>query len=164
MTQLVLECAEPDARLLIKGALERTKGIKKVSESDYRITGKTGLRLTSNGEKVEIDFNETEDPMKTVVDVRGEKAVEINVTAKPERYKRRFLENLNELRKKPTADALDELASDGDSQTEGLQSESTRESSSRQTTSTSVDTEGGIVILVLAGTLIFIMLMVLVFA
>lgn len=104
MTQLVLDYSEGDARILVKAAFERTRGIKQYHESSRQIVGKTGMGIGSYGESVFVDFSESENPNRTPVDVRAEKEVEMNITANAEKYRRRFLDELERLRGQSIAD------------------------------------------------------------
>jgi hypothetical protein len=102
MTELVLNHPIHKARDLIVRALERTDGISEVNESDFQVVGKTGISfprvLWSYGETIYVDLSESQDENKTPISVSGEKNVAINIGSNPDKFKRRFLEELDQIR------------------------------------------------------------------
>lgn len=107
MTEIILNETIDDARTTVIEAFDRTEGITKFQKSQHQVVGETGVSfpriLWSYGESVYVDLSETGQVNKTKLQVRGEKEVPINVGANPEKYKRRFLDELDTLRDKPTA-------------------------------------------------------------
>jgi hypothetical protein len=124
MTQLVLDCSEDDARILIKGAFERTKGIKQYHEEGRQIVGKTGLSLGSYGEKIYVDISESPKRNQTPIEITAEKEVEVNGTANAEKYKRRFIDEIGSLRKFPIEQVYQMLQRDMSSGTKEVTSRS----------------------------------------
>lgn len=114
MTQLVLSHSEEDARTIVKAAFEETSGIEKYYDSGREIIGKTGGGLSSHGEEVAVDISEDPDSGKTPIEVSASKEVEINATANPRKYKRRFISNLEDLREYDTDEVLDLLSEEMD--------------------------------------------------
>ena len=111
MTELTLNHAEDDAKLLIKAAFENTPRIKKYTEQGQSITGETGLGLMSYGANITVDISEhPTDPNKTPISVRGEKKVPINITNDHNKTKAQFIETLNDLREYPIEDVVDVLS------------------------------------------------------
>lgn len=99
MTSLVLEHDRDDAKTLVKAAFERTRGIKQYHDDGHRIVGKSGMGLGSYGEKVTVEIPERQSGEgETMVNVSAEKEVSVNVTANPDKYKSRFLSELDMFR------------------------------------------------------------------
>lgn len=102
MTRLILEYPLEDAKQLVREAFYRTHGISSVQEGQRQIVGKTGISfprvLWSWGEYVYADFSDTGNDGQVQVDIWAEKAVWMNITAKPQTFKRRFLSQLEALR------------------------------------------------------------------
>lgn len=108
MTTLVLECSREDAKTLVKSAFEITRGIKQYNDDGPRIVGKTGMSLGSYGESVIVEIPEAQtSDTETMVSVTADKEVSMNITANPEKYKSRFLAELEKLRQHDVEDALD---------------------------------------------------------
>jgi hypothetical protein len=102
MTTLMLDRSLDEARNLVIQALQMTEGITKIRGSGRQIVGKTGIQfprvLWSYGENVYVDFSETSEGDQVRIDVWAEKSVWMNVPANPEKYKRRFLGQLDYMR------------------------------------------------------------------
>ena len=95
------------------------------SDNDDHTGRATGYGLTdsssSYGEKVIVDIPENQaGDEQTMVSIRSEKEVGMNITANPDKYESRFLTELNNLRGKP----IDELLAE---HTESVTEESTKE-------------------------------------
>jgi len=98
MAVVDLDCAVPEARLLVTAALQNTEGVRQYHEGEDRIVAKTGLGLFSWGEAVTVDLDRrSADETRLRVDASRE--VSLNVTAKPGRYEERFLAELSALRR-----------------------------------------------------------------
>lgn len=107
MTSLSLDYTRDDAKTLVKAAFERTRGIENYFDDGHRIIGKTGSRVTSYGETVIVEIPENQpSAAETMITVRAEKEVEMNVTADPEQYKSRFLTELERIRGHPVDHVL----------------------------------------------------------
>lgn len=102
MSELVLEQPLDESREMVVKAFQRTDGINKYQKSDYQVVGKTGISfprvLWSYGENVYADLSETGDPHRTKVTVRAEKEVSLNVGGNAQKFKRRFLDELKQVR------------------------------------------------------------------
>lgn len=99
MTTLTLDYPRNDARTIVKAAFENTRGIKQYNDDGHRIIGKSGMGLSSYGEQVTVEIPEDQtDDRRTMVSVTAEKEVSMNVTANPDKYKSRFLQELESLR------------------------------------------------------------------
>jgi hypothetical protein len=121
MSSINLEYPREDAKNLVKLAFENTRGIKTYNDNGLKIIGKTGASLGSYGEKVIVDIPENQaGDEQTMVSIRSEKEVGMNITANPDKYESRFLTELNNLRGKP----IDELLAE---HTESVTEESTKE-------------------------------------
>ena len=112
MTQLILDHPENDARILIKGAFERTRGIKKYDEKGRQVVGKTGISLKNYGENIYVDISESPDENQTPIEITAKKEVEINITANAQKYKRRYINELDSIRQKPIEDVYDIIQQD----------------------------------------------------
>lgn len=113
MTSIVLGCERDDAKTLVKAAFERTRGIKQYHDDGYRIVGKSGMRLGSYGEKVIVEIPERQSSeAETMLSVSAEKEVSMNVTANPDKYKSRFLSELDLFRGHDAEDVKDVMAQD----------------------------------------------------
>jgi hypothetical protein len=127
MSSLNLEYPREDAKTVIKLAFENTRGIKTYNDNGLKITGKTGASLGSYGEKVIVEIPEGQaNDNQTMISVRSEKEVGMNITADPEKYESRFLSALNELRGEPIDELLNRHA-DSVSETTTKEVESTDE-------------------------------------
>jgi hypothetical protein len=106
MTEIILDKTLDEAQETVIHAFDRTEGIEKYQKSQHQVVGETGVSfprvLWSYGENVYVDLSETGESDKTKIDVRAEKEVSVNIGANPEKYKRRFLDELNALRELPT--------------------------------------------------------------
>lgn len=102
MTEIRLEYPPDEAREVVKEALRRTHGISSIEESPRQIVGKTGISfprvLWSWGENVYVDFPDSPDENVVLIEVWAEKAIWMNIFADPQKFKRRFLSTLEELR------------------------------------------------------------------
>jgi hypothetical protein len=99
MTSLVLSCSRNDAKILVKAAFERTRGIKQYHDDGHRIIGKSGMGIGSYGENVTVEIPERQSSdSETMVNVSAAKEVSMNVTANPDKYKSRFLSELDMFR------------------------------------------------------------------
>lgn len=105
MTEVFLDKPLDEARETAVRAFDRTTGITKYQKSQHQVVGETGISfprvLWSYGESVYVDLSETGEPNETKLHVSAEKEVPINIGASPEKYKRRFLDELNALRESP---------------------------------------------------------------
>lgn len=124
VTQLVLDHPEEDAKILVKGAFERTQGIKQYHEEGRQIMGKTGVSLGSYGESIYVDISESPDEDKTPIEVTAEKEVQMNVTANAEKYKRRFVDELDSLRDEPIEEVYEEIQQDVSAGSKEVENES----------------------------------------
>lgn len=99
MTSLVLSYPRDDAKTLVKAAFENTRGIEQYHDDGHRVVGKTGMGLASYGERVVVEIPETQSSDdETMISVTAEKEVSTNITASPDKYQSRFLEQLGALR------------------------------------------------------------------
>lgn len=111
VTSLTLQYNREDAKTLVKAAFERTAGIETYYDDGYRIIGKTSSRIgvidSSYGERVVVDISEGQaGSERTPITVTAEKEVEVNITADPEKFKSRFLEELDLFRGHPVDHVL----------------------------------------------------------
>lgn len=111
MTSIVLKYDRRDAKTLVKAAFERTEGIETYYDDGYRIIGKTGSRVglidSSYGERVIVEIPENQTShAETMITVTAEREVDVNVTADPEKYKSRFLSELDLFRGHPVDHVL----------------------------------------------------------
>jgi hypothetical protein len=121
MTSLVLEHDRDDAKTMVKAAFERTRGIKQYHDDGHRIVGKSGMGLASYGEKVTVEIPERQSGEgETMVNVSAEKEVSVNITANPDKYKSRFLSELDMFRDYEVEKVKDVMS-------ETLNSENTKE-------------------------------------
>lgn len=113
MTSLVLQYPRQEARTLIKAAFENTRGIKQYHDDGHRIVGKTGMGIGSYGETITVDIPEAQsNETETMITVTAEKDVSMNVTANPDKYMSRFLEQLETFRGHDIDHVLDVLGKD----------------------------------------------------
>lgn len=102
MTEIIIDDSLDETRQKVINAFDGTDGIRKYQSSQYQVVGETGVSfprvLWSYGETVYVDLSETGNTNETKIEVRAEKEVPINIGANPEKYKRRFLDELNTLR------------------------------------------------------------------
>ncbi len=103
MTTLILKYPRGGTKELVKSSFESTKGIKQYNDGGSRIVGKTGMSLWSYGESVtvEIPINQTSET-ETMISVTADKEVAMNITANPDKYKSRFLSELENIREYST--------------------------------------------------------------
>ena len=107
MTSLVLSYPRDDAKTLVKAAFENTRGIEQYHDDGHRVVGKTGMGLSSYGERVVVELPETQaSDGETVVSVTAEKEVSTNITATPDKYQSRFLEQLEAFRGESVDDVV----------------------------------------------------------
>lgn len=102
-----------DARIPVKGAFELLEDVDTYHEDERGVvTGKTGFRfgllVSSYGESIVADLREV-DPGTTEVTVRGERNVDVNVGANPDRYVHEYVRTLEMLADYPTSDLVDLL-------------------------------------------------------
>jgi hypothetical protein len=101
VTRLQLDASIKESKDMVLKALERTDGINQYQESKHQIVGKTGVSfprvLWSYGENIYIDFSETQFS-KTEIEVSAEKEISVNIGSDPQKFKRRFLDELDSVR------------------------------------------------------------------
>lgn len=99
MTTLILEYPREDAITIVKAAFERTSGVKHYHDDGHRIIGKSGMSLGSYGEKIVVEIPENQsNEDETMISVNAEREVQVNITSNPDKYKSRFLAELETLR------------------------------------------------------------------
>lgn len=133
MTSLVLSYPRDDAKTLAKAAFENTRGIEQYHDDGHRVIGKTGMGLSSYGERVVVEIPETQSSAdETMLSVTAEKEVSTNITANPEKYQSRFLEQLEALRGESVDDVVANMSErmDPESSKEVARSEDLRDGSS----------------------------------
>lgn len=153
MTSLVLEYPREEAKTLVKAAFENTKGIKQYHDDGHRTIGKSGMGLSSYGEKVIVEIPENQTSNKeTMLSVTAEKEVATNITANPEKYQSRFLQQLEQLRGQDINHVLDTLSQDVSRQTskEVSSSDKLRDGSSSM---------GVVMVVMMVGSLLFMFMM-----
>lgn len=105
MTQLQLDCSTEDAKELVKEAFRRTQGISSIEQEGYQVVGKTGVSfprvLWSYGENIYVDFSDPTEDETVPIEVWAEKSIWTNITADPQKFKRRFLGELEDIRGRP---------------------------------------------------------------
>lgn len=107
MTTISLNYTRDESKTLVKAAFERTSGIDTYFDDGHRIIGKTGSSFSSYGESVIVDIPENQSSdTETMISIRAEKEVEMNITANPEKYKSRFLAELEVFRGHPVENIL----------------------------------------------------------
>lgn len=94
---VTFDCPPAAAKEMVVDALWRTNGISKVEDRGYTVVGDTGVTLLSWGSEVYVTFYADGSQVGAVV--RSEKKVSINVTANPDKYQRRFLGQLDAVRR-----------------------------------------------------------------
>lgn len=110
MSTITLGYPRADARVLVKAAFELTEGFETYRDDGGRVTGKTGGGLLSYGESLTVAFPEVESgDGQTVITLRSGREVDVNVTADPEKYERRYVAVLNDLRGRSVDDVLSAL-------------------------------------------------------
>ena len=127
MTDLRLEYPPDEAKELVKQAFRRTEGISSIEDSTHQIVGKTGVSfprvLWSYGESVYVDFSDPAEDGAVPIEVWADKSVWMNIGADPEKFKRRFLEALEDVRDRPIKDLQNETVDfntpEGDSPSTG---------------------------------------------
>ncbi|WP_135534453.1 hypothetical protein [Halostella pelagica] len=108
MESVQLKASETDAIDIAKLAFEYTSGIKTYYQERNYIIGKTGAGLGSYGEKVIVECqNAGGDNSQTVMTVSGEKEVSTNITANPDKYVRRFVSNIHNLKDRPMSEIVE---------------------------------------------------------
>lgn len=113
MITRTLDRALDDARVLVKGAFELLEDVDTYHEDERGVvTGKTGFRfgflVSSYGESIVVHLREV-DPETTEVTVRGERNVDVNVGANPDRYVLEYVRTLETLADYPMGDVVDLL-------------------------------------------------------
>jgi len=99
MSTVTLDMPRDKAEVVVKAALEEMSAIHKYSVDGRYVIGATGLRLTSNGERVVVELDERDN--RTDCMVEGEAAISGNITANPEQIQRRCVTQIEELRELP---------------------------------------------------------------
>ncbi|MGB9965402.1 hypothetical protein [Halobacterium hubeiense] len=111
MTTLTLDYPREDARTIVKAAFENTRGIKQYNDDGHRVIGKSGMGLASYGEQVTVEIPENQASKgQTMISVTAEKEVSMNITANPDKYKSRFLQELENLRGRQIDTILDGMS------------------------------------------------------
>ncbi|MDL0129061.1 hypothetical protein [Halobacterium salinarum] len=111
MTTLTLDYPREDTRTIVKAAFENTRGIKQYNDDGHRVIGKSGMGLASYGEQVTVEIPEDQaGEEQTMVTVTAEKEVSMNITANPDKYKSRFLQELESLRGRHIDSILDGMS------------------------------------------------------
>lgn len=104
MAKLQLDASIKESKDMVLKAFEQTDGINQYRESKYQIVGKTGVSfprvLWSYGESVYVDFSETRFS-KTEIEVSAEKEISVNIGSNPQKFMRRFLNELDNVRNSP---------------------------------------------------------------
>jgi hypothetical protein len=100
MTGVLIERGRSETVTLVKAAFESMDDIEQYAVEGHHIVGETGMRLTSNGERVAVQVRET-DGGGTECVVSSEKAISNNITANPQKYERRLRTRIEELRDVP---------------------------------------------------------------
>lgn len=127
-----------DSRLLVKGSLEMMDDIKTYYESQQNeITAKTGfswgLISSSYGERLTISLTSKYEE-KTEVTVVGEKNVEMNIGANPDRHVLEFINRLETLADYPLEDVVELLEEKTANATKEVTSPSNQADGSRMLT------------------------------
>ena len=99
MSTVTLDMPRDKAETVVKAALEEMNAIHKYSVDGRYVIGATGLRLTSNGERVVVELDERDGQTDCIVE--GEAAISGNITASPEQFQRRCVTQIEELRELP---------------------------------------------------------------
>lgn len=115
MTSIVLQYPRGETKTLVKAAFENTKGVKQYHDDGQRIVGKTGMGIGSYGESVTVEIPETQSSQdETMISITASKEVSTNITANPEKYKSRFIEQLERLRGREVEDILNIMSENMD--------------------------------------------------
>lgn len=94
-----VEYPRDEAVLLVKAAFERTDGVKQYHDDGDRVLAKTRVGVTSWGEQVVVEYSEQPaGERRTTLSVDSGRELWTNVTANPQRYEARFLDELEALR------------------------------------------------------------------
>jgi len=118
MTALTIPHPRSDAKIVVKAAFENCKDIKTYHDDGIRVIGKTGasmgLLTSSYGEKVivEIPEDQTNDS-ETMISISGQKEVEINIGADPEKHVSRLIKSINNLKNKDMSSIMSILSQNG---------------------------------------------------
>ena len=99
MSTVTLDMSRDKAETVVKAALEEMTAIHKYAVDGRYVIGATGLRLTSNGERVVVELDEHDGRTDCIVE--GEKAISGNITASPEQFQRRCVNQIEELSELP---------------------------------------------------------------
>ena len=97
MAGILIDRGRSETETLVKAAFESMDDIKQYAVEGRHIVGETGMRLTSNGERVAVEVRET-DKGSTECVVSSEKAISNNITANPQKYERRLRARIEEFR------------------------------------------------------------------
>ena len=105
MTSLTIPHPRSDAKIVVKAAFENCKDIKTYHDDGIRVIGKTGASLgllaSSYGEKVIVEIPEDQTSnSETMVSISGQKEVELNIGADPEKHVSRVIQSINKLKNK----------------------------------------------------------------
>lgn len=135
--------------LLMKTAFERTSGIKTYTQQGRRVTGKTGASLGSYGETIIAETQPTDgDGGECTITISGEKDVSMNITANPDKYVRRYMNQLLELHGRPE----DNIVS--------IAEQTVEQGGSREVVDKSQQADGSwLMLVVVVGTFLLMMLM-----
>jgi len=105
MTRLLIDRPPDQTRALVVKAFQETEGITEIAGEGRQIIAKTDISLPrvlwSYGETVYVDLSDPNKEGQTPIEVWAEKALWTNVGANPEKFKRRFLKEVDRLRDIP---------------------------------------------------------------
>jgi hypothetical protein len=99
MSTVTLDMPRDKAEVVVKAAFEQMNAIGKYAVDGRYVIGATGLRLTSNGERVVVELDERDGRTDCIVE--GEAAISGNITASPEQFQRKCVNQIEELRELP---------------------------------------------------------------
>jgi len=103
MAGILIDRGRSETETLVKAAFESMDDIKQYAVEGRHIVGETGMRLTSNGERVAVEVRETDEGGTECV-VSSEKAISNNITANPQKYERRLRARIEEFSDVPDDD------------------------------------------------------------
>ena len=103
MAGILIDRGRSETETLVKAAFESMDDIKQYAVEGRHIVGETGMRLTSNGERVAVEVRETDEGGTECV-VSSEKAISNNTTANPQKYERRLRARIEEFSDVPDDD------------------------------------------------------------
>lgn len=118
MTALTIPHPRSDAKIVVKAAFEKCEDIKTYHDDGIRVIGKTGasmgLLTSSYGEKVIVEIPEDQpSDSETMISVSGQKEVELNIGADPEKHVSRFIKSVNSLKNKDISSIMSILSQEG---------------------------------------------------